>query len=54
MTEAEAKADKGARKKLNRAAHEAEEALVLQISVVCVAEAEGAPQPYRASVARMW
>jgi hypothetical protein len=50
--EAEATADKGTRKKLKRAAQEAEEALALQVSVAHVAE-ESAPQPYRAPVARM-
>ncbi|KAL6160609.1 hypothetical protein ACJBU6_01140 [Exserohilum turcicum] len=51
--EAEATADKGTRKKLKRAAQEAEEALSLQVTVTHVAE-KSAPQPYRAPVARMW
>ena len=50
---AEATADKGTRKRLKRAAQEAEEALALQASVTHVEE-ESAPQPYRAPVARMW
>ncbi|KAF1831218.1 hypothetical protein BDW02DRAFT_601018 [Decorospora gaudefroyi] len=51
--EAEATADNGTRKKLKRAAQEAEEALALQASLIHVIE-ESAPEPYRAPVARMW
>ncbi|KAF2855343.1 hypothetical protein T440DRAFT_504761 [Plenodomus tracheiphilus IPT5] len=51
--EAEATADKGARKNPKRAAQEADEPLALQASVIHVIE-ESAPEPYRAPVARMW
>ncbi|KAI8930582.1 hypothetical protein NX059_012192 [Plenodomus lindquistii] len=51
--EAEATADNGTRKKLKRAAQEAEEALELQASVIHVIE-ESALELYRAPVAHMW